>query len=239
MKKILLILTILLICMIPQPIYASAGGGSAGSSGGSSGSSGSSDNSHIYHDHDGSNNSKTNYLAIPATLVFIFVSTHIYAILRLTKARKKHNENIKYMKHLQKNDSAWNIIHLKKRVNTVFYATQNAWTNQNCEGFKPYLTTSLYDNWCTQIEWQKYRKERNVLKNIHLLTIHFVDIYHHENHHDFFCVYIRARMIDYIEDEYGQANKNQLPGMLYEYWYFQRIGDEFYLNEIKQINEVE
>ena len=45
-------------------------------------------------------------------------------------------------------------------------------------------------------------------------------------------------MVDYMIDVYGQANKSKMPGMLYEFWYFRRIGDTFYLEKIKQVDEV-
>lgn len=58
------------------------------------------------------------------------------------------------------------------------------------------------------------------------------------NNDDYFCVYIQALMVDYMESEKKLYDLFRLPGLLSEYWYFKRIGDEFYLDYIEQIDEV-
>ena len=239
MKKLLLIITITLIIIMPTSIYATAGGGSTG--GGNSGSSGGG-TSHIYHNRHNSSLDSYQDWAIQMGIygAMGLLVGNGYAIIRLSKARKRHNSAKKIIKTFESNDDAWQIKKLKKRVREVFKKTQQAWSNQDCEAFKPYLTDDLYENWCGQIEWQQFKNVHNVVYNIHLFNICFIDILDEvDNSKDYFCVYIQALMIDYMEDSYGNADKSRLPGMLYEYWYFKRIGDEFYLDRIDGVDEVE
>lgn len=235
MKKKLVIITIILLTLfIPTPIYASAGGGSAG--GGGAGGGGSSSHS---HGHSRTSSNKNNPYAFYMITGFIIISGNIYAIYHLKKAKEKDNINKKIIKSFEMNDPLWNRKRLKKRIKKVFYQAQEAWTNQNTDGFKDILTPYLYQNWCTQIEWQIMKGDRNILKNIHLLTISFVDIYDDEdNNEDYFCVYVQALMVDYMESEKKFYDLFRLPALLSEYWYFKRIDDEFYLDYIEQINEV-
>ena len=234
MKKKLLIILLILFVFMPIPVFASAGGGHA--SGGGSASGGSSNN----HRTGTSNHTSHNPLTLPLFIGFTFISSHLYAFYHLKKAKEKDNINKKFVKKFETNDPVWNIKKLKKRIKKVFYQSQDSWTKQNTDGFKDILTPQLYDNWCTQIEWQIFQNDRNVLKHIHLLTISFVDIYDDtDNNQDRFCVYIQASMVDYMESEKQPHELLRWPGLLSEYWYFQRIDNEFYLDEIKQIEEIE
>lgn len=45
-------------------------------------------------------------------------------------------------------------------------------------------------------------------------------------------------MIDYMASESKPYDFLRLPGLLSEYWYFKRIDDQFYLDYIEQIDEV-
>lgn len=237
MKRKLFIITILLfITFIPIPIYASAGGGSAGGSSGSS----SGNHSNTYN-HDGNYESsrKNNPYTIPIFIGMTFIISNLYAFYHLKKAKEKDIKNRKILRNFEINDPLWNRRRLKKRIKNVFYQAQYAWTEQNTDDFKNILTPYLYQNWCSKIEWQLIKGDRNILKNIHLLTISFVDIQDNENNNDdYFCVYIQALMVDYMESEKKLYDLFRLPGLLSEYWYFKRIGDEFYLDYIEQIDEV-
>lgn len=238
MKKGLIFLIILLLLITPIPVHASAGGGSAGGSGGGGGG-GSSGGHPTHHYYDSVERTPLeNVIYISGHILLTLAFANLYAIQRLYRATKRHTQNVTILKHFENTDKIWNKRNLKKRVKEVFYATQQAWTNQDCEAFKPYLTESLYDNWCTKINWQIFNNTRNVLDHIHLLTISFIDVYDDEDDsQDYFCVYLQALMVDYMIDEYGEPNKSTKPGMLYEFWYFRRSGDTFYLDEIKQIDE--
>lgn len=236
MKKKRFIITILLLLLfIPTPVYASAGGGSAGGGGGGSGG------SHSSHSHNNGYDStrKNNPYSLPIFVGFVVVTGNIYAIYHLKKAKEKDTMNRKLIKSFALHDPLWNRKRLKKRVKKVFYQAQDAWTNQNTDDFVDILTPDLYQNWCIQIEWQIYKGDRNILRNIHLLTISFVDIYDDDNNdNDCFCVYIQALMVDYMQSESHSYDFLRLPALLSEYWYFKRIDDEFYLDYIEQIDEV-
>lgn len=241
-KGLVIISTVGLILMLTtMPLFARAGGGSSGgSSGGSGGSSG---GSSAHHSHGRNTNSQysektgVTRLLVYGSVATVMVGCGMY--FRQAKARKMHRLAKKQLAILDDNDDFWNEKRIKKEVENCYYAIQQAWSNQDIETLKKYLTPSLLETWQTKLVWQQYQGQRNVLEKVRLLGQGVVEVYDSENDdEDYFWVYLEGKMDDRIIDEKNRIIE-QNTDVFVEYWKFQRNGNNIYLDKIYQQDEFE
>lgn len=238
MKKILTILTIimLIVSFNASYIYARAGGG-----GSSSGSSGGSSSGSPTHSGTNSNSTSSNPIArILNYIIFGFI-TFFSAILFRIKLMKAKRNSKKLMNLLDNKDDAWKYKNIQKQVEESYFVIQNAWTNQDMASAKDYMEKGLYENFNSKIEWMQLRNEKNVLKKISLKEAMPVSIYDDENDQkDFVWYYINGNMIDYtININTNELMKgNEFKKSFVEYWKYVRKEDtKWVLAEILQEDE--
>ena len=134
------------------------------------------------------------------------------------KVYKKSRQSKKLLKEIDDLDAVWDEDHIYTRVEEIFYAVQNAWTMKSLEDLQPYLSDRLMENWKAKIDWMDIRKERNVLENIQLLSRSLVGIYDAlDDSKDMAWFYIESFI---------------------EFWKLIRKEDEFYLDEVRQKDEM-
>ena len=223
MKKVIAICLILLSLSI-VPVSARAGGGSSGgSSGGGSGSS----------SHHASSDSFSSPIVECIGLSLVMIS---FYYIRYSQNYAMHRRIQKPLKEACHKDDFWNESELKKKVTEAYYEIQEAWSQQDFESLKKYLSEELYLEWEIKINWQIYRHERNVLKDIYLISNKIVSICDDEdNENDYFWVAIVGRMEDSMicDNELQSVSRDAFV----EYWKFKRKGDMILLDQILQEDE--
>lgn len=225
-KKIISIIATLCVVgsLVIVPVYGRAGGNhSSSSSGGSS----SSKNHTRPHRNSSSGESVEGLITIG--IVFGGLAL-IKRYNQRVKAKIMHTKIKNQLNDLVDQDNFWNEKKLKKEIEACYYEIQKAWSNQDLQTLKEYLTSTLLEQWKVKLNWQEYRGQRNVLTNIRLLKKYIVDL-----DDDYFFVYIEGKMKDQlIEDNQVIESTNEV---FVEYWKFKRVGKKIYLDEIYQQNE--
>lgn len=235
----LLFIAVLVISLSTNEIYARGGGGSSSGSS-SSGSSGSSSTGGGHSSKNNSrtakNNKKTNPIAAILTYCMlggIALALYISRIIPIKKAGIKTKNKMK--------NTSWNYKKIDKRIRETYYAIQNAWTNNNMEIAREYMTDELYENFKTKLEWMELKNRKNILKNIRLLQAYPVSLTDEvEDIDDKMWVYIKGKMIDYIIDT--KVNEiidgNTVDESFVEYWLFSKnVEGKWVLEKILQEDE--
>ena len=238
-KKVIIIILLVLLIFTPVPVLARAGGGSSGGSGGSSGG-GTGRSSHTTRGRSTYNQSPIERLASMAGFSLVMVSI---AGFRVYKRRQRaiimHREVSETLDILDDQDIFWNEKRIKQQVEKCYYAIQEAWSNQNLEVLKQYLSPSLYESWQIKLNWQQFQGQRNVLSNIKLLKHDVVNLYDStDNNEDYFWVYIEGKMNDKMLDQENQIIESN-NDVFVEYWKFIRNENNIYLDQILQQDEFE
>lgn len=222
-KYSLIIIMIFFIALIP--VSARAGGGGSGGSGSGGGSS---------HTHTSTSSSR----AYPGTslIIWAMMAGGLYYLKR-GHIHKMHKNAQKDLENAYDLDPFWNEDDLKEKVKQSYYVIQEAWSQQDLEKLKRYLSDDLYQQWQIKIEWQKYRGERNELTNIRLLSKSIISIHDDEyNTKDYFWVAIEGKMHDEIIREHEIVSVNT--ETFIEYWKFLRVNDVIVLDKILQEDEL-
>lgn len=229
MKKIMIV--IFIVIFFVSPVYARAGGG--GSGGSSGGGGGSSPSSHGHHTSE-----KSSYLGRMGSLGGLCLVCGGIFYLRHRKASALHKKMKPELKAAKENDSFWNENDLLKKVEEIYFIVQRAWSSQDTQTLKQYLTDDLYEQWSVKIEWQKYKHEQNLLDHIRLNVAMVVDIHDDiDDSKDYFWVYIIGRMDDQtVVDENVVSRQDDA---FVEYWKFQRDGQNIKLADVKQEDEMD
>jgi len=242
MKKKCLVYLIILPLLLPLSAHARAGGGGSGGGGGSSSggsSSGSTNSDHYYgHGYNDPIGSMFSTIAIGGLLVLI-PAMPMLAYRR--RVKKKAKQSAALLHWLEDTDAIWNEKLIKQRVEDIYYHVQDAWTNAKVEDLKPYLTEHLYEQWKMRLTWMELRNERNVLDNIKLRRSAVVGIQDYRDDSQDSCwLYIEGSMIDYTINSQTQTimEGKRKTSTFVEYWKLQRIGDTFYLDDVRQKEDV-
>lgn len=235
-KLMIIVLLVLLIGV--TPVYARAGGGSSGG-GSSGGSSGRSSRNHSSPTYSRRGSAIRRMESVIGTGVLFATMVGINVYQKRHKAIKMHREAKGQLKQLDDSDFFWDEKRIKKKVENCYYIVQEAWSNQDIDELKKYLSSDLLEAWQTKLNWYEFQGKKNVLKNIKLLKHDVVSLYDDENNDkDFFWVYIEGKMDDRMIDNENQILE-QNNGVFVEYWKFIRMGDEIYLDKVLQAGEFE
>lgn len=219
----------------PHPaISLRAGGGSSGGSGGGGGSNGGSS-----HTTSGTGRQPTLLESILDIIIipFVFFSSTILFYIKMTKYSRRSK---KMMKQMRQSDNAWKYKDISRTATDCFFAVQTAWSDMDMTPASQYMSEELFDSFQTKLNWMKYRKEKNILKNIQLINVLPVAVHDDsDNSRDFIWFYIKGRMVDYIIDTETQlkVSGNTAPVSFVEFWQFTRKDDNWVLNKILQKNE--
>ena len=237
LKKLLIILSIFCVLNFSLvSIEARAGGGSSGGGSGSSG--GSSSTSYSHYDHTGQEGPYSSIISIVSFIGFTYFVLQVKRYYSRIKAKEAHWQLKKQMQTLDDQDEFWNNERIKKAVQESYYKIQEAWSNQDIETLKKYLTPDLLDAWTTKLNWYEYQGKRNILKNIRLIEQDVINLYDSKNDdEDYFWVYIEGKMDDHMIDE-NQRVIEKNTDIFIEYWKFKRQGQSILLDEIKQEDEM-
>lgn len=217
----------------PAPLRAGGGGSSGGGGGG--GSSGGGGRPHS----SGSNRTKTlpelilEFIMLP----IIFFSSSIVFYIQLTRRSRRSK---KLMKKMMESDSAWKFKNISNTVKDGFYAIQAAWSDMDMSPAAKYMSDELYERFQTQLNWMRYKNQRNVLEKISLLKALPVAVHDDkDNSRDCVWFYIKGRMVDYMIDTDSQMkiSGKTTAATFVEYWQFVRKDDNWVLNKILQKNE--
>lgn len=241
MKKKMRILIILIILLTPMPAFARAGGGSSGSSGGGSSSSGSSTRHHHYSGNRSQDFIGSIFSMLGVVGVVILIPS-IPMIVYRNRVRKKSKQTKEILETIQNTDNIWDEKDILRRAEDIYYHVQEAWTNNDTDALKPYVTPHLYEQWKTKLVWQEMRNERNVLENIKLLRSAIVGVQDYkDNNKDYCWIYIEGSMKDYTLNTETQVmtDGTKKQTSFVEYWKLLRIEDEFYLEEILQKEDID
>ena len=240
MKRFIKILTICL-CMIffCDSISAHAGGGVGGGGGGGSSSGGGSSPGGDNTSSRGDSNPIMSILSMGSFIVISFGGSIMAIRLRNRKSREGHQ----MMKRLSTLDPIWNEDALNQYVSEIFYEIQYSWAAMDIDRLKHYLTPHLLEQWRGKLEWMNQREEINIMKDIQLKGRKVVGVYDFEDDDkDFVWYYIKASMIDYNMNRRTKVVTEGEPEKVItfeEYWKFQRIGNQFYLDDVMYTSEVD
>lgn len=216
------------------------GGGSGGGSGGGGSSGGSGGDTGRVH-HSGGYYGPGSILSDILSAIFFASALFGSVIIYRFRISKYARNTRKLMNMLQKKDSAWKYKQIQKQVKVIYYALQNAWSETDLVPVKHYLSDELFESYQTKLSWMKYRKQRNVLKNIKLIEAVPVSVYDSDDDtKDYVWFYIKGRMVDYIIDTQTnlKVSGSTVPESFVEYWQFIRSENgKWILNKILQKDE--
>lgn len=223
LKKYSLIIIVSFFIVL-MTVSARAGGGGSGGSGSGGGSS---------HTHTHTNTSRVYPGASLIVLALMGGSIYYLKHEHIRKMQKNAKKDLEIANDL---DTFWNENDLKEKVKKSYYLIQEAWSKQDLDELKKYLSDDLYQQWLIKIEWQKFRGERNELTHIRLLSKSIISIHDDEdNTQDYFWVAIEGKMHDEIIKGHEIISINI--DTFIEYWKFIRIDDYIVLDRILQEDE--
>lgn len=223
---------------LPVPVLARAGGGGSGGSSSGSGGTSSPSRDHTSNQYDPLGSSIS--IVGMTTLILLLPSLPIYA-LRF-KIRKNTTACTRLLKDISSNYASWDKSALYARVEDIYFHVQEAWTNQDIEALRPYVSDHIYEQWKMKLNWMQLRKEKNICKRVRLRHHAVVSIQIPDLGEEECCwFYIEGKMVDYtIHTDTGKlidGHRRSMPFV--EFWKLIRKDDQFYLDEIRQKDEVD
>lgn len=234
-----LFLVVILANLSSTIVYARLGGSSSSSGGG--GSSSSSGTSHYHSSHTGSNNGSSNPIESIIAFIIFIIFTGFSGIIFKVKIIKAKIHSKQLMKILDDKDDAWKYENVQKQVEKAYFILQKAWTNQELDKAKEYISKKLYDRYQSKIEWMQIRNQKNILKKITLIDASPISINDDEDDSkDYIWYYIEGSMIDYTIniDTKEIVDGENIKTRFIEYWKFCREDkSKWVLCEILQENE--
>ena len=179
------------------------------------------------------------YLLYAASII---VSLLVAIIVRRRK-KNARKETRRMMAEYDDFDGFWSYDYVQNRINEVYFAVQNAWTDGDMKKVEDMLTEGLLNKYQKHLDAMKRDGERNVMENVRLIKaepVYAKDFTHNE--HDYLWARIDGVMSDYVINKDSgnilEGTKEALP--FTEYWKFTRRRDgNWVLAEIMQQEEFE
>jgi predicted lipid-binding transport protein (Tim44 family) len=170
-----------------------------------------------------------NLIALPIVLIYSAIITH--------QVRKKSQACKELLARLEKQDPAWDLDAIRRRVSQVFFKVQEAWMERDQNIAKDCMSKAIFDKHKMQTDQMIAQHRRNVLEDINLIETDIVDVEDFaDNKRDRFWVYLKGAMKDFMVDDRtrdivsGKDSKESFT----ELWKFTREGDTWVLDEIDQ-----
>lgn len=237
LKKIILMILLMSILLPSTLAFARAGGGGGGGGGGGRSSSSS-------HTSSGGS-TRTSPIGFIVFVGFgiLTVGGGAAGIKHTANVKQKKHQSKIAMKEFAKLDKAWDYDRIISNIDEAFYKIQYAWTERNQDLAKEYMSENLYRLHKSKTEWMKLKGEKNILREIELISINPISALNSDDDSkDVLWASIKACMIDYMLNE----NTNEIVSgdprkrsSFEEFWRFIRNGDRWVLDEIRQVDEIE
>ncbi|MEY2558484.1 MAG: hypothetical protein QOE34_1909 [Verrucomicrobiota bacterium] len=206
------VLVTTLLLLAPEVALARAGGGGGGFGGGSHGKGG-----------------WLNIIALPVML--------IYAAIVTAQVRRKSQACKELLARLEKQDPAWDLDAIRRRVSQVFFKVQEAWMERDQNIAKDCMSQAIFAKHKMQTDELIAQHRRNVLEDVNLSETEIVDVEDFaDNKRDRFWVYLKGTMKDFMADDRTRdivSGKDSVESFT-ELWKFIRAGDMWVLDEIDQ-----
>lgn len=221
-SKLYLLLFLLNLVLIPNLLFARAGGAGGGhssgggghSSGGFSHSSGGYSGGGIYVGSTSSGDSSFSTIFI----IIIFLIIFIYQYNAIQRRKSTSTEAIK--SEINPADSEF-----LQKVRKAFFEIQTSWSNQSLKSLRRYITDGVYQRFNAQFTMMKLLGQADQITNVQIIDMQIVSR-RHDGIYDVIEVCIDA----YAEDQFVSSNYPNLnsPGggeNFTEYWSFIRRQD--------------
>ncbi len=147
-----------------------------------------------------------------------------YTINKAEKLRKRQSreEMQKALEALKRRDPGFTANDFLAKVDKAFTAVQEAWSNQDMEPVRRFISDGIDERFKLQIEMQKAEGYRNRMENVTVLASRIVGVYS-DRHFDTIHVEIRARADDSDVDlKTGKTIRKNSSDTFTEYWSFLR-----------------
>ncbi|MPQ45215.1 Tim44 domain-containing protein, partial [Clostridium tarantellae] len=210
----------------------------------SSGSSGSSSSS--YGGSNGRYNSTAQGFSPVGVMIF-----GVYMAIFFFKKNGKHiiainnrkRQTLSEIKNFEIDNPLWEFYSIEEQIEEAFFIIQKAWMNRDYSKAKEFMSYDLYDIHNMKVSWMKIRGEKNILKNIKILSIKPIKAISSTNGStNKLWVSIRAKMIDYTINENTKMVKsgNTMKSDAFEeYWRFILKDNRWVADKIMQTDEVD
>jgi hypothetical protein len=171
-------------------------------------------------------------IGIPLLILFLFFGykgNRIFQDNRMSRTIvrgvQKQNENRiqEVFGQIRERDPGFDPHKLKDRVKTAFLKVQDAWTQQNMEPARAFISDGILERWHIQFEAQKIQGIRNVLKNVQVTYLEIVGA-ERTDQFDTLHIKIYASCVD----KWVSVHTNEIvrgkeaPHPFTEYWTFLR-----------------
>ncbi|MGZ3744993.1 MAG: TIM44-like domain-containing protein [Pseudobdellovibrionaceae bacterium] len=156
-----------------------------------------------------------------------------YSIWVNWKINRRLNQTSMKLEEMAKREPQWSKENLMKISQTLFVETQTAWGAQDLSALKSILHPMLYPSWEQQIQFQKFKNERNVLVGLSINNIRIVGVQNYaDDNKDNFTVCIDAKADDQTirEGKVVESDKSSFR----EFWTFEWHEGQWKLFEVTQ-----
>lgn len=182
------------------------------------------------------------YLIYFAYILIMVLAAILIPIIVKKRKKKSREETRRLMAEYDDFDGFWSYEFVQNRIEEIYYGVQNAWNDGNMRKAEDLLTPTLYKRYQKHLDGMHRDGEKNVMKNIKLISA--LPVYAKDftnNEHDYIWAKIEGSMADYVinEDELIVEGENKEQPFT-EYWRFTRRRDGMWvLAEILQQYEFE
>ncbi len=182
-------------------------------------------------------------------IVYLILAPFIiaYGMYVNRRINQKKQQTEAAMARMAAKDAAWDETKLEAFVRTDFLRIQRAWCAKDRATLRARLTGSLLDNWLEQLAELQAQGHTNVMENLTLAQIRFVEAKDYAGtERDEFTVCLDARAVDYTVDAAGEivdsnatsrrarANKTKQEASFREFWTYYRKDEDWLLAKVDE-----
>lgn len=230
-QQYLAMYALFVLVTLPQVSFARGGGGGSGGGGSSSGGSG-------YSFSNGSNGGGNGSLAGFIPFLVIFGLVILWILFKGYKLRKEKAKTEGVIQTATAQDPVWNEAQITQHVHEIFTKFQNDWSTFGVDSVKTYLTEPYWKRMVLELNVLKNENRQNLMKDVNLKMVTILNISDDpDNTKDTFTAQVDAQAHDILLDTETNKNLSADTSSFTEYWDFEREGNEWKLNLIRQATE--